>query len=68
MPERNTFFQTGSDQPLTEADRRARVAAIKRAVAAGAYQCNDRALADRLLTDLLWEQWQRRRLARRCGD
>jgi anti-sigma28 factor (negative regulator of flagellin synthesis) len=64
MFRRMTVFQTGSDQPLTAADRRARVLAIKRAVAAGTYRCNDRALADRLLTDLLWEQWQRRRLAK----
>gem|GEM_PF-6038710 len=58
------MFQTGSDQPLTAAERRARVLAIKRAVAAGSYRCNDQALADRLLLDLLWEQWQRRYLAR----
>jgi anti-sigma28 factor (negative regulator of flagellin synthesis) len=68
MKKKDTFFQTGSDQPWSEADRRARVAAIKRAVAAGTYQCNDRALADCLLTDLLWEQWQRQRLGKRFTD
>ncbi|MGQ9920534.1 MAG: hypothetical protein ACUVRZ_04300 [Desulfobacca sp.] len=68
MKEKVTFFQVGSDQPLTEADRRVRVIAIKRAVAAGTYRCNDRALADCLLLDLLWEQWQRQRLAKRAAD
>ncbi len=68
MKEKDAFFHSGSDQPLTEADRRARVAAIKRAVATGTYRCNDQALADCLLTDLLWEQWQRRRLAKRFAD
>ena len=68
MKEKEAFFQAGSDQPMTAADRRARVAAIKRAVAAGTYRCNDRALADCLLTDLLWEQWQRQRLAKRSAD
>lgn len=64
MKDQEAFFQTGSDQPLSDADRRARVAAIKRAVVAGTYRCNDRALANSLITDLLWEQWQRERLAK----
>lgn len=64
MKNKDTLFQTGSDQLLSEADRRARVAAIKRAVTAGTYHCNDRNLADSLLIDLLWEQWQRERLAK----
>ncbi len=64
MKDKVTLFQTGSDQLLTEADRRARVLALKRAVAAGTYQCNDQAVAESLLLELLWQQWERRQVAR----
>jgi anti-sigma28 factor (negative regulator of flagellin synthesis) len=64
MKEKDTLFQTGSDQRLTAADRRARILAIKRAVAAGTYRCNDQALAEGLLIELLWQQWERRRASR----
>ena len=45
--------------PSAEKIRQGRVDAIKQAVEAGAYRVDDQALADSLLSDLLWEQWER---------
>ena len=45
--------------PSAETTRQAKVDAIKQAVEAGTYRVDDRALADSLLSDLLWEQWER---------
>ncbi len=42
-------------------DRRAKVQAIKQAVSAGAYRVDARSVADSLLTDLLWQQWESQR-------
>ncbi len=68
MANRRQLFKTGSDQPLNDDARQARVAAIKRAVAAGTYRCQLQDVADALLLDLLWEQWQRRRLGKQYTD
>ncbi len=45
--------------PSAETTRQAKVDAIKQAVEAGTYRVDDRALAASLLSDLLWEQWER---------
>jgi hypothetical protein len=52
----------GNDASPAAPSRQERVAAIKQAVAAGTYRVEDRTLADSLLRDLLWEQWERIRL------
>jgi flagellar biosynthesis anti-sigma factor FlgM len=53
--------KAGNEMSLAEAARAARVQALKQAVAAGTYRVDDRDLADSLLSDLLWEQWERKR-------
>jgi hypothetical protein len=50
---------SGNDMQLAETTRQARVDAIKQAVKVGNYQVDDHALADSLISDLLWEQWER---------
>lgn len=59
MEEHKKSSQAGPDLPLSEETRAARLKTIKQAVAAGTYQVDNRDLADGLLSDLLWEQWER---------
>jgi anti-sigma28 factor (negative regulator of flagellin synthesis) len=56
--------QTGNDLPAVEVSRVARVKTIKQAVESGTYKIDDRSLADSLISDLLWEEWERKRLAK----
>jgi anti-sigma28 factor (negative regulator of flagellin synthesis) len=49
----------GSDMLPAETTRQARVEAIKQAVETGNYRVDDRTLADSLISDLLWQQFER---------
>jgi anti-sigma28 factor (negative regulator of flagellin synthesis) len=49
----------GNDMLPAETTRQARVEAIKQAVATGNYRVDDRTLADSLISDLLWQQFER---------
>jgi len=59
MEENKKSSQLANDLPLPEATREARLKVIKQAIEAGTYQVNNCDLADSLLSDLLWEQWER---------
>jgi flagellar biosynthesis anti-sigma factor FlgM len=52
---------SSNDAPPAVPTRQEKVAAIKQAIKAGTYHVDDRALADSLLRELLWEQWERLR-------
>jgi anti-sigma28 factor (negative regulator of flagellin synthesis) len=56
--------QTGNDLPAVELSRTARVKTIKQAVESGTYKIDDRSLADSLISDLLREEWARKRLSK----
>jgi flagellar biosynthesis anti-sigma factor FlgM len=60
--------EAGNEMSLAEAARAARVQALKRAVAEGTYRVDDRELADSLLNDLLWEEWERKRYLKPPGN
>jgi anti-sigma28 factor (negative regulator of flagellin synthesis) len=47
--------------------RQEKIAAIKQALEAGTYRVDNRTLADCLLNDLLWEQWERLELSEKRG-
>jgi flagellar biosynthesis anti-sigma factor FlgM len=49
--------QSEDDLAAVERKRAARVKAIKQAVASGTYQVDESALANRLLSHLLCEEW-----------
>jgi anti-sigma28 factor (negative regulator of flagellin synthesis) len=50
---------SGNGIPPPDAARQAKVNAIKQAVDAGTYRVDNRTLADSLLSDILWEQWEK---------
>jgi anti-sigma28 factor (negative regulator of flagellin synthesis) len=58
MKEKKTSLQ-GNDMLPAETTRQARVEAIKQAVETGNYRVDDRTLADSLISDLLWQQFER---------
>jgi anti-sigma28 factor (negative regulator of flagellin synthesis) len=47
--------------------RHEKIAAIKQALEAGTYKVDSRTLADCLLVDLFWEQWERLQLSEKRG-
>jgi anti-sigma28 factor (negative regulator of flagellin synthesis) len=47
--------------------RQEKIAAIKQGLEAGTYKTDSGTLADCLLGDLLWEQWERLQLSRKRG-
>jgi anti-sigma28 factor (negative regulator of flagellin synthesis) len=55
--------QAGKDLSEDEVGRATRVKTIKQAVESGTYKTDDRVLANSLLIDLLWEEWEKKRLA-----
>ena len=59
MKENKKSLQSGNDVPPVGINRQAKVDAIKQAVEAGTYRVDDRALAGSLLSELLWEYWER---------
>jgi anti-sigma28 factor (negative regulator of flagellin synthesis) len=59
MEENKKSSQLVNDMPLPGATRKARLKAIKQAIEAGTYHVDNCDLADSLLSDLLWEQWER---------
>jgi anti-sigma28 factor (negative regulator of flagellin synthesis) len=58
MKEKKISLQ-GNDMLPAETNRQARVDAIKQAVETGNYRVDDRTLADSLISDLLWQQFER---------
>lgn len=58
MKEKKISLQ-GNDMLPAETTRQARVEAIKQAVETGNYRVDERTLADSLISDLLWQQFER---------
>jgi flagellar biosynthesis anti-sigma factor FlgM len=52
---------SGNNMPTTAPTRQEKVEAVKQAVEAGTYRVDTGALADSLLRQLLWDQWERAR-------
>jgi anti-sigma28 factor (negative regulator of flagellin synthesis) len=52
---------SGKNMPPAAPTRQERVETVKQAVEAGTYRVDTRALADSLLRQLLWDQWERAR-------
>jgi len=61
MKKNKKSSEKGKKMPAIESNR-ARIQAIKEAIAAGTYRIDNGELADSFITDLLWEQWKRIRL------
>jgi anti-sigma28 factor (negative regulator of flagellin synthesis) len=55
--------QTENNPNISELCRADKVKIIKQAVESGNYKIDDRSLADSLINDLLWDEWERKRLS-----
>jgi flagellar biosynthesis anti-sigma factor FlgM len=58
MKKNKKSFEEGKKMPALESNREARIQAIKEAIAAGTYRIDNGELADSLVSDILWEQWE----------